>query len=174
MSTTSKQFGKAILKKERKKRNIKKKTYIWNIKWKLILAMIHRILLRKCSPGSGLHVCTLSIVGLKQPKLHLSNNSKMNNDKTSLFFFSFLFCFGGFFFFFSKRWANMAIELLVPKSVPNSVAIRERKIFFFFLKACGEGKSLGLSEVSQMFGLKVDASVLPKACFKLWFLVLIV
>lgn len=26
MSTTSKQFGKAILKKERKKRNIKKKT----------------------------------------------------------------------------------------------------------------------------------------------------
>lgn len=62
----------------------------------------------------------------------------------------------------------MAIELLVPKSVPNSVAIRERKnFFFFFFKACGEGKSLGLSEASQMFGLKVDASVLPKACFKL-------
>lgn len=63
----------------------------------------------------------------------------------------------------------MAIELVVPNSVPNSVAIRERKnyFYFFFVKACGEGKSLGLSEVSQMFGLKVDASVLPKACFKL-------
>lgn len=45
---------------------------------------------------------------------------------------------------------------------------REKEsFFFFFVKACGEGKSLGLSEVSQMFGLKVDASVLPKACFKL-------
>lgn len=80
----------------------KKKTYIWNIKWKLILAMIHRILLRKCSPGSGLHVCTLSIVGLKQPKLHLSNNSKMNNNKTSLFFFNFCFVLVGFFFYLKK------------------------------------------------------------------------
>lgn len=65
----------------------------------------------------------------------------------------------------------MAIELVVPNSIPNSVAIRERKnflfLFFLFFKAGGEGKSLGLSEVSQMFGLKVDASVLPKACFKL-------